>query len=80
MIFSSEDFTSLISPFNRFSNSPLTPAPACQQGLDRASEYARPAKPRQSPADHAIGKALDHGGLADACFAGQNPDCSGGGA
>ena len=61
-------FTSSISPFSRFSNSPLTPAPACSRARSKVLTVTLRSGGHVA-VGYAQGKAFHHGGFAHACFA-----------
>ena len=67
-----EDFTSSIRPFSRFSNSPLTPAPACSSARSRVRKVTFLSSGGTSPLRDAEREAFHHRGLADARLAYQN--------
>jgi len=64
-------FTSWITDFRRFSNSPLIPAPAWRspvEGMDgHVSQWGRDV-----PWNNPVGKAFDHGRLPDSGLSGQD--------
>jgi len=69
MIGCGDDFTSSITDFSRFSNSPFTPAPACSRprsSVRRTTFFSAGRARRRRDAQR---EALHHGGLADAAFA-----------
>ena len=67
-----EDFTSSISPFSRFSNSPLTPAPACSSARSSVRTVTFFSTRRHVAVDDAQREAFHHRRLADARFAGED--------
>ena len=72
MIGCGEAFTSAITDFSRFSNSPLMPAPACSSAeIERAHDDVAERRRHVAFGDPQR-EAFDHGGLADAGFAGQD--------
>ena len=72
MIGVGDDLTSSISPFSRFSNSPLMPAPACSSARSSVRTVTFRRRRRHVALRDAQRESFDHGGLADARFAGQN--------
>ena len=72
MIGFAEFFTSSIKPFSRFSNSPLTPAPACSRARSSVRSVDVLQHIRHVAVDDALGEAFHHGRLADAGLARQN--------
>ena len=80
MIGFGDAFTSSITDFRRFSNSPLTPAPAWSRPRSSVRTETFLQRRRHVAVGDAQGESFDHGGLADAGLAGQDRDCSGGGA
>ena len=67
-----EDFTSSIRPFNRFSNSPLIPAPACKGARSSARTVYISQRFWHIALCHSGRKTLDNGSFADPGFAGQD--------
>ena len=80
MIGVGDDFTSSISPFSRFSNSPFTPAPACSSARSSVRTVTFFSTRRHVALRDAQREAFHHRRLADARFARRGSDCSGGGA
>ncbi len=62
----------LDQPLSRFSNSPLTPAPACSSARSSAADGDVAQRRRDVTGGDARGEALDDGRLADAGLAGED--------
>ena len=72
MIGIGERFTSSMTLFSRFSNSPFTPAPACSSPRSSVWSCTFLSGSRHVAADDAQRQPFDHGGLADARLAGED--------
>ena len=72
MIGCGDALTSAMTDLSRFSNSPLTPAPACSRPRSSVRTATFFSDGGTSPADDPQGEALDDGRLADAGLAGQD--------
>ena len=72
MIGCGDALTSAMTDLSRFSNSPLTPAPACSRPRSSVRTATFLQRRRHVAGHDAQGEALDHGRLADAGLAGQD--------
>ena len=72
MIGCGDALTSAMTDLSRFSNSPLTPAPACSRPRSSVRTTTFFERRRHVAGDDAQGEAFDDGRLADARLAGQD--------